>query len=79
MKLFENSVGRPSNEIKKKRKIFVGSAIATFLVILIVGSYILQNINLVKLEGASTTENDSIDRQQRAVLEVAKANMAQGK
>ena len=63
MKLFENNVGRPSNEIKKKRKIFVGSAIATFLVILTVGSYILQNINLVKLEGASTTENDSINRQ----------------
>ena len=27
MKLFENGVGRPSNEIKRKRKIFIASAI----------------------------------------------------
>ena len=27
MKLFENGVGRPSNEIKKKRKIFVVSIV----------------------------------------------------
>lgn len=54
MKLFENGVGRPSNEIKRKRRYFV-MVVVTFVLLLVVGiGYILYKPSEVsKLEGAS--------------------------
>ncbi len=51
MELFKNSVGRPSNEVKKKRRNFI---IAIILVcVMVIGglSYLLMNKNLKKVEG----------------------------
>ena len=46
MKLFENSVGRPTNEIKKKRKIFIISIVCICILILFCTSlYLYDSIN----------------------------------
>lgn len=53
MKLFENKVGRPSNEILKKRKLFyVGIAVSTLLVVVLV-VYLLSSFDIFNLKGAS--------------------------
>lgn len=52
MKLFENGVGRPSNEIKKKRKIFIASIVATIVIVLIIGGIILfGKVDILNLQG----------------------------
>ena len=56
MKLFENGVGRPSNEIKKKRKIFVTLA-ASIIIILIGGVALLFNFNEKNLKGVATNND----------------------
>ena len=78
MKLFENGVGRPTNEIKKKRKIFIVSIVFLVLIVIVAGSYTLRNVSLSNLEGASANET-SITRQQKAVLAVARAYLKNGK
>lgn len=78
MKLFENGVGRPTNEIKKKRKIFIVSIVFLALIVIVAGSYTLRNVSLSNLEGASANET-SITRQQKAVLAVARAYLKNGK
>lgn len=46
MKLFENGVGRPTNEIKKKRKIFVVSIVCiSFLILFCTSLYLYGSIN----------------------------------
>ena len=55
MKLFENKVGRPSNETLKKRKMFyVGIAASVFLVILLL-TLALSSLSTVKLTGTTAT------------------------
>lgn len=78
MKLFENSVERPTNEIKKKRRIFIVSIVAIVLATITTAGFLLQNISVLNLEGAAN-DSDSVERQQKAVLEVAKAYMSRGK
>lgn len=78
MNLFENKVGRPTNEIKKKRKIFVAVIVAIVLITLVLGTYALQSVKLSNLEGTTNTKY-SIEKQQEAVLAVAKAYLKQGK
>lgn len=54
MKLFENGVGRPSNEVKKKRKIFVVSVAAILLVAIVGIALVVINIGGVgNLKGAA--------------------------
>ena len=54
MKLFENGVGRPSNEILRKRKIFIASVVAAIALLLVVGGVLLfGNLNTNRLQGAS--------------------------
>ena len=63
MKLFENKVGRPSNETLKKRKMFyVGIAASVFLVILLL-TLALSSLSTVKLTGAVQTfsENEKVN------------------
>ena len=54
MKLFENKVGRPSNEVKKNRRIFVVSMITLGAVLLTLGVSFLVNINSDRLKGAAS-------------------------
>ena len=53
MELFENKVGRPSNEILKKRRTFIASVAIALVAVIMVGVYALSNLNLVTLKGAS--------------------------
>lgn len=57
MKLFKNNVGRPSNEIIKKRRIFI-SIIFIFVVLLVMVSYhlLLENINVANLKGLTAKD-----------------------
>ena len=52
MKLFENGVGRPSNEIKKKRKIFIASIIVLCIALVSVIAFTLTKVNTNRLKGA---------------------------
>ena len=63
MKLFENKVGRPSNEVKKNRRIFVVSMITLGAVLLTLGVSFLVNINSDRLKGAASEKpaNTSFD------------------
>lgn len=58
MKLFENGVGRPSNEIKKKRRLFIASVIAAILLSVGTLGLILLGGNSNKLKGAAYLESD---------------------
>ena len=51
MKLFENGVGRPSNETLKKRRIFIASVIIAIVAVIFVGVYALNGLNLSNLTG----------------------------
>ena len=54
MKLFENGVGRPSNEIKQKRRIFIASIVAITALVLTVGGVLLsKSLNANDLKGAT--------------------------
>ena len=53
MKLFENGVGRPTNEIKRKRKIFKIGIITGCLVILISILLVISQLNMENLSGAN--------------------------
>ena len=54
MKLFENGVGRPSNETIRKRRIFIASIVAMVALILTVGGVLLTNsFNEKELQGAA--------------------------
>lgn len=53
MKLFENGVGRPSNEIKKKRKIFIASAIILCIALVSVFAFTLTKVDTERLQGRS--------------------------
>ena len=52
MKLFENKVGRPTNEVIKKRRIFVGSVSAALLFIIVLTVFLVNSSKPNKL-GAS--------------------------
>ena len=52
MKLFKNKVGRPSNEIIKKRRIFIASLIILFLLLIFI-IFILFNQKTVNLKGSA--------------------------
>lgn len=52
MKLFENGVGRPSNEIKKKRKIFIVSIVVLCIALVSVIAFTLTKVNTNRLKGA---------------------------
>lgn len=54
MKLFENGVGRPSNEIKKQRKIFIASAITLCIALVSVFAFALTKVNVNNMKGAAT-------------------------
>lgn len=54
MKLFENGVGRPSNEIKKKRKIFIASIIVLCIALVSVIAFTLTKVNTNRLQGVVT-------------------------
>ena len=53
MKLFENGVGRPSNEIKRKRKIFIASAVILCIALVSVLAFVLTKVRTDKLQGAA--------------------------
>ena len=54
MKLFENKVGRPSNETLKKRKIFYLGVAASVLVVIIFGIFLFNQFDAVSLKGATS-------------------------
>ena len=54
MKLFENGVGRPSNEILRKRRKFYGLIIGCIAIVLFVGAYTLTSFNVKRLSGAAS-------------------------
>lgn len=53
MKLFENKVGRPSNEILKKRKLFKISIITSIVLVLSLGIFMLFKFDVFNLRGTS--------------------------
>ena len=59
MKLFENKVGRPSNEIKRKRKIFY--FIIALVFFSLVGCIVILNVNFNKILGATTSNSVVFD------------------
>ena len=64
MKLFKNKVGRPSNEIKQKRKIFVISAAAiaiSLLAIMVASASNLINLQGVALQKPANTAFDDMN------------------
>lgn len=52
MKLFENGVGRPSNETLKKRRTFIASIAIAIIAVLTIGVYALSNLSLSGLVGS---------------------------
>ena len=58
MKLFENKIGRPSNELKDNRKVFVISIITLVVVLLTAGIVALVNVKSENLKG--TVETDGV-------------------
>lgn len=61
MKLFENGVGRPSNEIKKKRKIFIASIIVLCIALVSVIAFTLTKVSTNRLKGAAKGAADIND------------------
>lgn len=57
MELFKNKVGRPSNEIIKKRRMFIASIVLVIAVVLFTGCYALFSARTDRLTGA--TKNGS--------------------
>lgn len=76
MKLFENGVGRPSNEIKKKRRLFI--TVAVLIVVLVaVGSLVILNSvnkNTSKLKAAAVSNNGIFNKTRADVNEDGKVN-----
>ena len=60
MKLFKNSVGRPSNEIKRKRKKFIESAIKICITLITLLLFTLATINTDKLQGAAKLNQSDV-------------------
>ena len=61
MKLFENGVGRPSNEIKKKRRDFIGNIISVVVMVLAVGYFAIFEVDVLDLKGAATKKVQTTD------------------
>ena len=59
MKLFKNKVGRPSNEIKESRKVFIISIIALIITLITIGVATLTNVSSNKLKGGSLLPNST--------------------
>lgn len=59
MSLFKNGVGRPTNEIKMKRKIFYGVMVA-FVIAFIASSVYLLNGNISNLKGVVSTNDKDV-------------------
>ena len=53
MRLFENGIGRPSNEIKRKRKIFVICTIIICIALILIFACILTKNSIEKFQGAA--------------------------
>lgn len=54
MKLFENKVGRPSNEMLKKRKIFYFCCFLFAIMAIVIGVFTLNHFNIINLKGSAT-------------------------
>ena len=72
MDLFKNDVGRPSNEIIKKRNIFKGICIVLSLLVILLTLYILNDKDVIDLNnksdnnGVATTTNVNKDEKENA-------------
>ena len=53
MKLFENGVGRPSNETIKKRKVFICLLVVIVMVVIFGATYMLSKVNTKDIKGAA--------------------------